>query len=128
MPCPAPRRLARLRGRLDALLTDERYTADEQSWVQVTLTDPSRPTEPMERLRRRFPHTLQLLFDPEESTAAASPSYAARVSGRTDLEIAEGFLRHVRPGAEPDPDELGWLREGFERVRETTDRKAELPR
>ncbi|MFJ8433266.1 exonuclease SbcCD subunit D [Kitasatospora sp. NPDC094019] len=126
--CPAPRRLARLRGRLDELLTDERYTADEQSWVQVTLTDPSRPTEPMERLRRRFPHTLQLLFDPEDGTATVSPSYAARVGGRTDLEIAEGFLRHVRPGADPDQDELGWLRDGFERVRETADRKAELPR
>ncbi len=128
VPCPVPRRLARLRGRLDELLTDERHTADEQAWVQVTLTDPSRPSEPMERLRRRFPHTLQLLFDPEETTASSSPSYAARVSGRTDLEIAEGFLRHVRPGAEPDQDELGWLRQGFERVRETTDRKAELPR
>ncbi|MFF2655952.1 exonuclease SbcCD subunit D [Kitasatospora sp. NPDC058032] len=128
VPCPVPRPLARLRGRLEDLLTDERYTADEQSWVQATLTDPSRPGEPMERLRRRFPHTLQLLFDPEETTAAASVSYAARVGGRTDLEIAEGFLRHVRPGAEPDAAELDWLREGFERVRETTDRKAELPR
>ncbi|MER6360864.1 exonuclease SbcCD subunit D [Kitasatospora sp. NPDC001527] len=127
VPCPVPRPLARLRGRLDELLTDERYTADEQSWVQATLTDPSRPSEPMERLRRRFPHTLQLLFEPEETAPAAS-SYAARVGGRTDLEIAEGFLRHVRPGAEPDPQELDWLREGFERVRETTDRKAELPR
>ncbi|MFF2952499.1 exonuclease SbcCD subunit D [Kitasatospora sp. NPDC057965] len=128
VPCPVPRPLARLRGRLEDLLTDEQYTADEQSWVQATLTDPSRPSEPMERLRRRFPHTLQLLFDPEETTAEASVSYAARVGGRTDLEIAEGFLRHVRPGAEPDADELDWLREGFERVRETTDRKAELPR
>ncbi|MGW2545819.1 exonuclease SbcCD subunit D [Kitasatospora sp. NPDC001574] len=126
--CPQPRPLARLRGRLDELLTDERHAAAEQAWVQATLTDPSRPTEPMERLRRRFPHTLQLLFEPEATTADASPSYAARVSGRTDLEIAEGFLRHVRPGADPDADELGWLREGFERVRQTTDRKAELPR
>ncbi|MFB7471883.1 exonuclease SbcCD subunit D [Kitasatospora sp. NPDC056184] len=126
--CPVPRPLARLRGRLDDLLTDERHTAAEQAWVQATLTDPSRPSEPMERLRRRFPHTLQLLFEPEETTAAASASYAARVGGRTDLEIAEGFLRHVRPGAAPDAEELDWLREGFERVRETTDRKAELPR
>ncbi|MFJ9444153.1 exonuclease SbcCD subunit D [Kitasatospora sp. NPDC101235] len=128
VPCPEPRRLATLRGTLDALLTEEKYAGHEQSWVQATLTDAARPSEPMERLRRRFPHTLQLLFDPERSDAGPSQSYAARVSGRGDLEIAEGFLRHVRPGAEPEPDELGWLREGFERVRETTDRKADLPR
>ncbi|MFJ7908685.1 exonuclease SbcCD subunit D [Kitasatospora sp. NPDC096204] len=128
VPCPEPRRLATLRGTLDELLTDERYAEHEQSWVQATLTDAARPSEPMERLRRRFPHTLQLLFDPERGDAEPSLSYAARVSGRGDLEVAEGFLRHVRPGAEPAPDELGWLREGFERVRETTDRKADLPR
>ncbi|MFJ3789931.1 exonuclease SbcCD subunit D [Kitasatospora sp. NPDC090091] len=126
--CPQPRPLACLRGRLDELLTGEEYAAHEKSWVQATLTDPVRPAEPMEQLRRRFPHTLQLLFEPEESPAVPSQSYAARVSGRADLEIAEGFLRHVRPGAEPDPDELDWLREGFETVRETGDRKAELPR
>ncbi|MBV6697164.1 exonuclease SbcCD subunit D [Kitasatospora aureofaciens] len=126
--CPQPRPLATLRDRLDALLTDEKYAPFEQSWVQATLTDAARPSEPMERLRRRFPHTLQLLFDPEETEATASRSYAARVSGRADLEIAEGFLRHVRPGAEPDGDELGWLRAGFESVRETAERKADLPR
>ncbi|MFD8701971.1 exonuclease SbcCD subunit D [Kitasatospora sp. NPDC059648] len=126
--CPQPRPLATLRGTLEALLAEEGYAGHEQSWVQVTLTDAARPSEPMERLRRRFPHTLQLLFDPENGAAEPSRSYAARVSGRDDLEIAEGFLRHVRPGAEPEPDELGWLREGFERVREGADRKADLPR
>lgn len=126
--CPRPRPLATLRDSLDALLTKDEYAPYEQAWVQATLTDAARPSEPMEKLRRRFPHTLQLLFDPEESEAEPSRSYAARVSGRADLEIAEGFLRHVRPGAEPEPDELGWLRAGFESVRETTDRKADLPR
>ncbi|MGW2250435.1 exonuclease SbcCD subunit D [Kitasatospora sp. NPDC001660] len=126
--CPRPRPLATLRDTLDALLTEEKYAEHEQSWVQATLTDASRPSEPMERLRRRFPHTLQLLFDPEETPAEPSQSYAARVGGRADLEIAEGFLRHVRPGAEPDGDELGWLQAGFESVRESAERKADLPR
>ncbi|MFJ8471511.1 exonuclease SbcCD subunit D [Kitasatospora sp. NPDC094011] len=126
--CPQPRPLAPLRGKLEELLTEERYAKDEQSWVQATLTDPARPSEPMEKLRRRFPHTLQLLFDPEDGETEPTRSYAARVSGRGDLEIAEGFLRHVRPGAAPEADELGWLREGFEHVREGADRKADLPR
>ncbi|MFD7901899.1 exonuclease SbcCD subunit D [Kitasatospora sp. NPDC059747] len=126
--CPRPRPLAPLRDTLDALLTDEKYAKDEQSWVQATLTDAARPSEPMERLRRRFPHTLQLLFDPEETPAEPSQSYAARVGGRADLEIAEGFLRHVRPGSDPDEDELDWLQAGFESVRESAERKADLPR
>ncbi|WP_031079068.1 exonuclease SbcCD subunit D [Streptomyces sp. NRRL WC-3742] len=126
--CPRPRPLAPLRDTLEALLTDEKYEEHEHSWVQATLTDPVRPTEPMEKLRRRFPHTLQLLFDPQGSEAEPVRSYAARVSGRADLEIAEGFLRHVRPGAEPGAEELGWLRDGFESVRESGERKAELPR
>ncbi|MFJ9690961.1 exonuclease SbcCD subunit D [Kitasatospora sp. NPDC101183] len=126
--CPRPRALATLRDTLEGLLTDERYAGDEQSWVQATLTDAVRPAEPMEKLRRRFPHTLQLLFDPQGAEAEPVRSYAARVSGRADLEVAEGFLRHVRPGAEPGEEELGWLRDGFESVRESGERKAELPR
>ncbi|GAA1271016.1 exonuclease SbcCD subunit D [Kitasatospora nipponensis] len=126
--CPVPRPLACLRGRLEELLADPELAEHEGSWVQVTLTDPGRPAEPMERLRRRFPHTLQLLFEPAEQPAGPPASYAARVRGRTDLEVAENFVRHVRPGTEPDAGELGWLREGFEQVRTDEDRRQELPR
>ncbi len=126
--CPVPRPLACLRGTLAELLDEPAYERHEQSWVQATLTDAGRPAEPMEQLRRRFPHTLQLLFDPDGADADTSPSYAARVRGRTDLEIAESFVRHVRPGTEPDRTELDWLREGFESTRESADRRAEQPR
>ncbi|PBC76689.1 exodeoxyribonuclease I subunit D [Streptomyces sp. TLI_235] len=122
--CPQPRRLARLRGRLAELLAAEEHTWAEDCWVQATLTDPARPAEPMESLRRRFPHTLQLLFEPEPVEGDRHPSYAARVSGRSDLEIAEGFVRHVRPGSTLGAHERDWLAEGFEAVR----REAELAR
>jgi exonuclease SbcD len=62
---PVPRRLARLRGRLDDLLADDRHAALEDRWLQVTLTDPERPVAAMERLRRRFPHTLVLGHAPD---------------------------------------------------------------
>lgn len=126
--CPRPRPLARLRGRLDQLLTAPEHAEHERSWVQATLTDPGRPAEPMEQLRRPLPAHPAAALRSRGERGHRLPSYAARVSGRADLEIAEGFLRHVRPGAEPDADELGWLREGFETVRESDDRKAELPR
>ncbi|GAA0689700.1 exonuclease SbcCD subunit D [Kitasatospora atroaurantiaca] len=128
LDCPVPRPLARLRGRLAELLAAPELAAHEDSWVQVTLTDAARPANPMDELRRRFPHTLQLLFEPEHAPGEEHPSYAARVSGRPDLEVAEGFVRHVRPGSEIDELERGWLREAFESVRQSTDRAQELPR
>ncbi|WP_354643225.1 exonuclease SbcCD subunit D [Kitasatospora camelliae] len=126
--CPVPRPLARLRGRLAELLEDPALARHEESWVQATLTDPVRPAGPMEELRRRFPHTLQLLFEPEGAPEEGGGSYAARVSGRTDLEIAEGFVRHVRPGRELDTVEHGWLAAGLEHVRQAGDREREAVR
>ncbi|MGW4649886.1 exonuclease SbcCD subunit D [Kitasatospora sp. NPDC004289] len=125
---PVPRPLAQLRGRLDDLLENEKYGKHTDSWVQATLTDPARPAKPMEQLRTRFPHTLQLLFDPEPVEGERPESYASRVSGRTDQEVAEGFVRHVRPGTEADPAERDWLRQAFEEVRQLDQQKQELPR
>nr|BFE81109.1 hypothetical protein GCM10020093_037100 [Planobispora longispora] len=62
---PVPRRLGRLTGRLDDLLTSAEYAGHEDRWLQVTLTDPIRPKGAMERLRTRFEHTLTLSFEPE---------------------------------------------------------------
>src|SRR3954449_11864245 len=61
---PVPRSLARVRGDLEALLTDPTLAHLEQHWLQVTLTDDVRPAHPMERLRARFPHALVLAFAP----------------------------------------------------------------
>jgi len=46
----------------------------------------------------------------------AADSYARRLRGRTDLQIAEDFLVHVR-GSAPDDDERAVLQEAFEAVR-----------
>ncbi|GAA1948358.1 exonuclease SbcCD subunit D [Kitasatospora viridis] len=126
--CPVPRPLACLRGTLAELLAGEEYAEHEDSWVQATLTDPARPGEPMERLRRRFPHTLQLLFDPAEQPEDAPLSYASRVRGRDDLEVAEGFVRHVRPATGLGTRERALLREGLDHVRTDQQTRAELPR
>jgi DNA repair protein SbcD/Mre11 len=95
LDAPVPRRLGRIRGRLDDLLTADEFAASEACWLEVTLTDPARPVEPMERLRRRFPHTLVLEFAPE-GAQHDDTTYAARVAGRSDLDIALGFVEHVR--------------------------------
>jgi exonuclease SbcD len=97
--CPVPRRLARLRGELEELLGGPEFAAAEDCWVHVTLTDPARPPQAMERLRVRFPHTLQLAFEPQGREDDGLRSYGARVRGRDDGAVALGFVRHVR-GAE----------------------------
>ncbi|RYJ27410.1 exonuclease SbcD [Streptomyces sp. L-9-10] len=115
--CPVPRALARIRGTLDELLDDPALVRHEESWVEATLTDPVRPAEPMARLAERFPYTLSLVFDPERKDDDPRSSYAQRLAGRTDQQIAEDFVAHVRGGSGPDEPERGVLRAAFEDVR-----------
>ncbi|THA41776.1 exonuclease SbcCD subunit D [Streptomyces sp. A1547] len=114
---PVPRPLARIRGRLDELLEEASYAAYEDSWIEATLTDPVRPEDPMARLAGRFPHTLSLAFDPEGREEDGGTSYAQRLKGRSDQEIAEDFVAHVRGGGVADEAERAVLQDAFEDVR-----------
>ncbi|WP_328665668.1 exonuclease SbcCD subunit D [Streptomyces sp. NBC_00328] len=114
--CPVPRPLARLRGHLEDLLADPALDRHTGSWVEATLTDPVRPSDPMARLAGRFPHTLSLVFDPERSPQAPGVSYARRIAGRSEEQIAEDFVAHVR-GAGPDAREQAVLQDAFDAVR-----------
>ncbi|MFF9209775.1 MULTISPECIES: exonuclease SbcCD subunit D [unclassified Streptomyces] len=116
LDCPVPRPLARLRGTLEELLADPALARYEESWVEATLTDAVRPADPMARLSERFPHTLSLVFDPERAPDDPQVTYARRLAGRSDQQIAEDFVAHVR-GAGPDPDEQAVLREAFDAAR-----------
>jgi exonuclease SbcD len=99
VPLPAPRRLAVLTGELDTLLTDPAHAPVEDHFVSVRLTDPVRPVDPMRKLQGRFPHCVHL----EWTGSGAAPdgrSYQERLAGRSDLQVAGEFVRHVR-GQEP---------------------------
>ncbi|MFI9792101.1 exonuclease SbcCD subunit D [Streptomyces leeuwenhoekii] len=114
--CPVPRPLARLRGTLEELLADPALARHEEAWVEATLTDPVRPADPMARLTERFPHTLSLVFAPERADGDPETSYARRLADRSDQEIAEDFVAHVR-GTGPDARERAVLRDAFDAVR-----------
>ncbi|MFD7261278.1 exonuclease SbcCD subunit D [Streptomyces sp. NPDC059874] len=124
---PVPRALARLRGRLDELLEEPAYAVHQDAWVEATLTDPVRPDDPMARLVARFPHTLSLAFDPEGREEETGTSYAQRLRGRSDQEIAEDFVSHVRGGGHADEAERAVLRSAFDDVR-TDDSRQETHR
>jgi exonuclease SbcD len=91
---PVPRPLARLTGELESLLRDPSLAVHEHSWLQVTLTDEVRPSQPMERLRARFPHTLVLAFAPPTPAGTTAPR--ARTHGRSDHEIVLDFVADLR--------------------------------
>jgi exonuclease SbcD len=103
---PVPRRLARVRGDLETLLTDPALAAVEDHWVQATLTDATRPAHPMERLRARFPEALVLAFAPSPGSVQAPPTSAPQ--GRRDHEVALDFVSAMR-GAPATPDESALL-------------------
>ena len=103
------------RARLADLLGSSAYVDCEQDFVSVTLTDPSRPENPMDALRTRFPHVLVLTFEPE-GVAPDARCYRARVAGRDDQAIAAEFVQHVRSAPVTD-GERRLLAEAFEAVR-----------
>ena len=94
---PVTRPLAILRGDLAGLLHDPRHRAAESAFCQITVTDTVRPMGAMERLRRRFPDTLVLAFEPVGAQVIPRTS-AASVRQRGDLDLCCDFLAHVRAG------------------------------
>lgn len=116
---PVPRPLAVLRGDLDELLWRGDLAAHEGSWCQVTLTDAQRPVRAMERVRARFPHALELRFEPVDDLGRVVPTgetYRRRVGGRDDLQVCRTFLDHVR-GRRADEQEESWLAEALAAAR-----------
>lgn len=109
---PVPRRLAKLSGLLDELLTAEEHTGLADCYLSVTLTDPVRPVDAMRRLRERFPFAVHLDWQPEHGTATVL-RYAEAVRGRPDGEIADGFLTDCR-GAAPNERERELLQRALQ--------------
>ena len=111
VPAPVPRRLSTLRGCLEQLLTDASVVDQEDDYLSIVLTDAARPDAAMDRLSVRFPHVLVLAHEPS-GQQRSDQTYASRVSGRTDLEIAGAFVEHVR-GTPGSAAELALLGEAF---------------
>jgi exonuclease SbcD len=71
----------------------------------------------MDRLRQRFPHTLQLFFEPRGGAVSVT-SYAAALGRRSDdLDVCCDFLAHVRGGHPASSEERALFREAVEASR-----------
>lgn len=92
---PIHRRLVVLTGPVETLMTSSEYSSAESAYVSVIATDDARPIDAMDRLRARFPHILAFRWAPC-SPETDGRSYAERVHGRGDVELALDFVAYVR--------------------------------
>jgi exonuclease SbcD len=117
VPTPVPRRLKKLTGELDALLADPTLAEHEEHWVWADLTDARRPEDAMERVRSRFPHAIQLSWQPR---IGGDPLAAVDVridpSTADPVDVVLSFIEHVT-STPPTDDEAALARESVERVR-----------
>lgn len=102
---PLVRGLSRLTGTIESLLTGAEFAAAEEHYVSATLTDITRPVDPMRKLRGRFPHAVHV----EWARPQGNPElhYRERVHGRRDAEVAASFLADVR--GTPSKGEMAWM-------------------
>ena len=82
-------------------------------------TDALPARDPLRRLQERFPHCAKVVHAPEVLAAGDVRSYAQRVrAARSDAELVDAFLSHVRDGQGPTDAERELLRDVLdERVR-----------
>lgn len=98
--------LAQLRGNLGDLLRDPGHASAERAWCQVVLTDPERPGSAMERIRTRFPQTVELRWEPEGGRSQQQLSYSARVEvARSPDSLCASFFEHVRQRSVSDAEQ-----------------------
>ncbi|MFE3543642.1 exonuclease SbcCD subunit D [Nocardia sp. NPDC059177] len=118
---PLVRGLSKLTGTLDELLTDAEYAGAEPHYVSATLTDTTRPVDPMRKLRERFPHAVHVEWVRQEGNPELR--YRERVHGRRDAEVAASFLTDVR--GTPSEGEMAWVERALAAaVRETDSARA----
>ena len=85
----------------------DRHPDLAEHYLAIELTDPVRPTDPMRRLRERFPFALTVSWQPpsavEGDIVRGLPS-----TGMSDEDLIAGFLAECR-GVGPDDVETRWL-------------------
>ncbi len=95
---PVPRPLREVRGRLDDLLARPDGGDLAGAWVKVVLTDTVRPASPMERLRKKWPHTLVIDFEPEGELASGAADLRRLRQAVDPVEICELFVEYTSGG------------------------------
>jgi exonuclease SbcD len=115
LPTPQPRGLATIRGELEELLSNPALAPLEEHWIRAVITDERRPDRPMDRIRERFPHALQLEFLPANG-GAQSGVRAVDTSVLNPGEVTTSFIEYVS-GSKATDIEIALIEQAVERVR-----------
>lgn len=105
------RRLTRIRGAYDALLSDEAFSRFEGDYVEATLDDASEILDPMAGLKRRFPFALSIRR-PETSAETRPSTYGRAAAGGSVLDDFAAFYRELR-GEDPSEADVALFEELF---------------
>lgn len=96
---PVPRRLVTIRGTLDELCSASDHEHATTAWVRAEYTDATPQRDPLRRLQERFPFCAAVVHAPARLRETDGQTYADRVrNARTDAELIDAFLAHVREG------------------------------
>lgn len=111
---PQTVRMARIKGTLEKLLQSDEFEPLRDHWLEVTLTDETRPDQPMEKLRSRFPEVVSLRFaapitDPA-GTVARDPEEIAKLD---PAQLVESFVEEMR-GIAPTTEEMELVTEALD--------------
>ncbi|MCP5454449.1 MAG: exonuclease SbcCD subunit D [Spirochaetaceae bacterium] len=96
------RRMVRVSGSFDEVLSDPRYDRYADDYVEATLSDATAVLNPMDALRRRFPFIMSLRQAAFERVADEA---AAREPGRPAASLADDFAAFHREMTGSDPDD-----------------------
>jgi DNA repair protein SbcD/Mre11 len=97
VPVPVGRQVVTLTGTLESLLSDPAHDRFTDFWVAAKLTDDTVQTQPMERLRDRFPHAVNLRYDdPTTGGIMDLGSAGPPIEERSPESVILEFLEEVR--------------------------------
>ena len=115
---PVGRPVVTLTGTLDQLLVDPAHDRYIGHWVAARLTDATVQTQPMERLRARFPHAVSLRYMPAGlepgAPISSGPEWTALEDQPKEDVIVE-FLTELRQDA-PTESERDMVRDALAAV------------
>jgi DNA repair protein SbcD/Mre11 len=95
------RRMSRIEGSLDRLLSDARFSAMEGDYVEALLQDGEGVLNPMDALRSRFPWILSLRLEGAEGDGGAPYAPTEPGLARNLLDDFRDFYRELK-GESPD--------------------------
>jgi len=97
---PVGRPVARITGELDVILADPAHDSLVDHWISVTLTDETAQSQPLERLKARFPHAVHVRYERSGGSGSlGGPSTGSPLHERPTEELVFEFLESLRDRA-----------------------------